>query len=125
MATYSDEDTAELRASIGAKMRSRRHELKLNQIQAGVWIGKCTEFYARLERGQALPSVPTLKSIADGLGLSADHLLGLDDERPPMDLPSYKDPRRIDRIVARARNDNELLRVLIMVLKMCDHGERP
>ena len=69
---YSEDDTADLRANLGAQCRARRHALGFTQGQAAGKIGISTEFYARLERGHALPSIHTLAKIADALEVSVD-----------------------------------------------------
>lgn len=66
----------ELAESIGTAARSARTSLKLTQEDAAERIGVSAEFYARIERGNALPSVPTLARISTSLGVSADNLLG-------------------------------------------------
>lgn len=66
----------ELAESIGVAARGARHSLKLTQEDAAERIGVSAEFYARIERGNALPSVPTLTRICTALGVSADALLG-------------------------------------------------
>ena len=66
----------ELAKSIGAAARQARKELELTQEDAAERVGVSVEFYARIERGNSLPSVPTLVRIAAALGVSADVLLG-------------------------------------------------
>ena len=68
-----DKKLAEL---IGASAREARLNLELTQEDAAEFIGVSAEFYARIERGNALPSVPTLARICSSLGVSADVLLG-------------------------------------------------
>lgn len=67
----------QLAESIGAAAREARKVLELTQEDAAERIGVSAEFYARIERGNALPSVPTFARIAAALGVSADTLLGL------------------------------------------------
>lgn len=67
----------QLAESIGAAAREARKMLELTQEDAAERIGVSAEFYARIERGNALPSVPTFARIAAALGVSADTLLGL------------------------------------------------
>jgi transcriptional regulator with XRE-family HTH domain len=68
-----------------------------------------TEFYARIERGGTLPSVPTLVRLADALDMSADALLG---RAPPgtdtasrddrlHENPTGRDPPRPVRLLQR------------------------
>ena len=66
----------ELAKSIGTAARQARTALELTQEDAAERIEVSVEFYARIERGNSLPSVPTLARIAAVLGVSADALLG-------------------------------------------------
>jgi transcriptional regulator with XRE-family HTH domain len=52
------------------------------------------EFYARIERGNALPSVPTLAKICSALGVSADTLLGRGE-------PTRAEPSRTKEVAVR------------------------
>lgn len=117
---YTPEDTDKLRATIGARAKLSRRALKLTQAKAARRIGISAEFYARVERGHALPSVPTLKSMADTFNVSVDYLIGMSDTTPPMKLASYNDRRQVMRIVNRARHDPDLIRVLVSFIKLCE-----
>lgn len=66
----------ELAKSIGSAARQARSALDLTQEDAAERIDVSVEFYARIERGNSLPSVPTLARIVAVLGVSADALLG-------------------------------------------------
>jgi transcriptional regulator with XRE-family HTH domain len=66
-----------LATTIGGRTRSARVKLGLTQADAAERIGISTEFYARIERGGTMPSVPTLAKIAAALETSADELLEL------------------------------------------------
>ena len=68
---------SDLATTIGGRTRSARKRLALTQADAAEKIGISTEFYARIERGGTMPSVPTLVKIASMLETSADELLGL------------------------------------------------
>ena len=67
-----------LAKTIGAAARAARLARGLTQEDAADLVGVSAEFYARIERGRTLPSVPTLLRIAGALSVSADALLGLD-----------------------------------------------
>lgn len=67
-----------LAKTIGSAARSARLARGLTQEDAADIVGVSLEFYARIERGKTLPSVPTLLRLAAALGVSADVLLGLD-----------------------------------------------
>jgi transcriptional regulator with XRE-family HTH domain len=89
----------ELAESIGAASRVTRHALKLTQEDAAERIGVSAEFYARIERGNALPSVPTLARLCSALGISADTLLGRAD--PDRAEPGRAEPGRIKEVAPR------------------------
>ena len=70
---------AHLRKTIGAGLRRSRKKLGLTQEDASEELGVTSEYYARLERGHALPSVPVLYLLVITLRISAAELLGLAD----------------------------------------------
>jgi transcriptional regulator with XRE-family HTH domain len=107
-----------LAKTIGNAARNARAALSLTQEDAAELIGISLEFYARIERGGTLPSVPTLARMAEALQTSADALLGakVRDEgvapwrapaQPPSDSPEV---RRLLRRVRRA--DPKTLKLL-------------
>jgi len=67
----------ELARTIARAARSARTARGMRQADAAEVIGVSLEFYGRIERGGTLPSTPTLRSMAQALGVSADPLLGL------------------------------------------------
>jgi transcriptional regulator with XRE-family HTH domain len=76
---------------IGVEARRARGALGLTQQDAAERIGVSVEFYARIERGGTLPSVPTLQKLASSLGTSADALLGIavgEQKARPASLPA-------------------------------------
>jgi transcriptional regulator with XRE-family HTH domain len=66
----------ELARTIGAATRHARKNLQLTQEDAAERINVSVEFYARIERGNSLPSILTFARIVTALGVSADALLG-------------------------------------------------
>lgn len=114
----------ELAKSIGAAAREARKALELTQEDAADRIGVSAEFFARIERGNALPSVPTFARISAALGVSADALLGLRPGHvaplqpawaavsPPTDSPEI---RRLIRRLRRATPAT--LRLVTMLVK--------
>jgi transcriptional regulator with XRE-family HTH domain len=113
----------ELAKSIGTAARQARTALELTQEDAAERIEVSVEFYARIERGNSLPSVPTLARIAGVLGVSADALLGRTafvpgggpawmHVTPPTEAPEI---RRIMRMLRRASPGT--LRLVTMLLK--------
>ncbi len=65
--------------AIGRSMRRAREGLEQTQEQVANSVGISAQFYGRIERGTALPSVGTLKRLSEHLDVSADELLGLPD----------------------------------------------
>lgn len=68
----------DLAAIMGQAARRARQARQLTQEQVAAQLGISSEFYSRLERGQAHPSLETLLRMADVLGVNIDTLLGLD-----------------------------------------------
>lgn len=118
---HSDQDIAQFKGILGPRIRASRKAMNVTQKEAARCIGISEEFYARVEKGHALPSVRTLKGIAKCFRVSPDYLIGLTDYRSPMPpLKPVKDSRKIIEIVDKARNDPELTRLLLALLKMCE-----
>ena len=70
--------------SVGARLRSRRLALGLSQAELAEIAKLSTEFVSRLERGRALPALPTLMVLCGALGCTPDDLL-LDRRPVPRD----------------------------------------
>ena len=96
-----DKDVA---VAIGNAARHARDARKLTQQQVAERIGVSVEFYSRMERGLAHPSLDTFLRMLDALGVRADTLLGLDavHAASPAAVPmtSPDDPRDVRRVVA-------------------------
>lgn len=111
-----------LATTIGERTRSARKKLGLTQADAAEKIGISTEFYARIERGGTMPSVPTLVEIATALETSADELLGLSRgevragvHREPRARPESVEMRRLFRRLRGAPPGT--LRLMALVAK--------
>lgn len=124
----------ELAESIGTAARSARTSLKLTQEDAAERIGVSAEFYARIERGNALPSVPTLARISTSLGVSADSLLGRSPPdggeqsapapaQPPAPAPPADGPE-LRRLARRLRKASPVtLRLVALLVKELERTE--
>jgi transcriptional regulator with XRE-family HTH domain len=79
----------DLAAVIGNAARQARRARKLTQHQVAARLDVSVEFYSRMERGLAHPSLELFLRMLDALGVSADTLLGLDATRPaaPVAVP--------------------------------------
>ena len=115
-----------LAKSIGNAARQARAALELTQEDAAERLGVSVDFYARIERGNSLPSVPTLARMVAVLGISADVLLGRIAFTPgsapawitaasPTDAPEV---RRVGRMLRRATPG--ALRLVAMLLRELD-----
>ena len=120
---HSEEHIAKLKATLGPRIKAARRAKGLTQEGAADRIGISAEFYARMERGHAMPSVPTLGRIATVLDVTVDFLFGVDTPlelvAPMPPLQPTKDPRQLDYIVEQARGDADMTRMLISLLKLC------
>lgn len=126
---HPDPVTAVLRATVGPRLKVARKLLELTQEEAAEKIGISAEFYARMERGNALPSAETLPKLANALGVTVDHLIGADGPVPvvetvPEVARSKKESRQIDFIVDHVRDDAERLRLVTGLVKLCNKRER-
>ena len=67
----------ELQRTLGEVAREARERLGLTQAQAAKKVGLVPGVYGRIERGDMMPSVPSLRRICLALGISSDALLKL------------------------------------------------
>ncbi|MBU8900861.1 helix-turn-helix domain-containing protein [Corallococcus sp. M34] len=95
----------DLAATIGAISRAAREQMGLTQAEVADRVGLVPPVYSRLERGQMLPSVPTLYRLCTELMLSPEDLLGLADS-------SAKGPR------THPEDDSNLRRLLFLARKL-------
>ena len=111
-----------LAKTIGDAARVARRAHKLTQEDAADAVGVSSEFYARIERGKTLPSVPTLLQLAAALHVSADVLLGLDGlsdaaraQMSGADSPGTAATRKTVRRILRARPST--IRIVNLLLR--------
>lgn len=121
-----------LAKKIGLAARASRTALGLTQADAAERVGINSEFYARIERGQTLPSVPTLAALADALGVSADRLLGsagpsarTDEPAPARSASDSPAMRRLQRRLRGARPRTIRLLGLLAAALEADRKRRP
>lgn len=96
----------ELQRTLGAAARNARKSLALTQEQTAERLGVSVEFYGRIERGVAWPSIQVFARMAPALGVSADVLLGTDPVRAPETAPPLTRPE-----------DPQELRDLVLLLR--------
>ena len=100
----------ELAKCIGRAARQARNALRLTQEDAAERINVSVEFYARIERGNSLPSVTTFARMVTALQVSADTLLGRQPAGTPAPLGAAqwaaeppKESPEIRRLIRRLR----------------------
>ena len=105
---------SELARQIGSRARHARLSLKKTQADIAEAVDLVTEVYGRLERGDMLPSVPTLVRIAAALKVTPNDLL-MGTARAvattPSQRPQRTDLRLIIERLERVRSAAELRRV--------------
>lgn len=119
---YTPEETADLRGMIGKRMRESRLAREMTQVNAAGKIGINIEFYRRIELGRCFPGLKTLVKIADAYELRIDHLFGLGQVSEPIGPPQHNDSRAIGYVVDRARDNPDLRRAVMILLKLCDRS---
>lgn len=72
----------DLAVVMGNAARLARHALQLTQQQVAERLDVSAEFYSRMERGRAFPSLEVFLRMLDVLEVRADTLLGLDATPP-------------------------------------------
>ena len=98
---------------IGNAARKARVSLGMTQEDAAEKIGVTVEFYARIERGTALPGLKTFVSMAVVLKVSADEMIGLTANATAQRIleefsaPEPEDPPELRRLLRRLRQASE------------------
>lgn len=100
---------AALARHVGKVAREARTKTDVTQREMAERIGVATEVYGRMERGQLLPSVPTLLQVCGALGIDANTLLGFDSSSTqapawlaPIPFPT-SEPPEIRRLLSTVR----------------------
>ena len=116
----------QLSAIIGAGARRARKRLGLTQEGVGQLLDITAEFYARIERGHALPSVTTFRHIVTALEVDANELFGLTDgsgaaaaaTASQTPIVRQSDPPELKRIIKRLRRTSRAtLRLVTLLIK--------
>jgi transcriptional regulator with XRE-family HTH domain len=115
-----------LQENIGAGMRAARKAAGLTQEAAAARIGISVEFYARVERGNGLPSVDTLGKIVEQLDASAHGLLDVEslaDLVPAIEDQGPPALRRLHRLLQAAKPEHlAKVNALLDLLETPDDG---
>ena len=82
--TDSQNERNRLTAHLAAVAREARKLATLTQADVAERVGLATDVYGRMERGNMLPSVPTLRRLCRVLRVDANVILGLDINKAPL-----------------------------------------
>lgn len=97
----------ELAIFLGNAARQARRALQLTQERVAEQLEVSAEFYSRIERGLAHPSIDTFIRMISVLGVSADALLGTAAEHPDARAPAAPstphDPAELHRLMGVLR----------------------
>lgn len=108
-----------LAATLGSAARAARLRAALTQADVAERLGIAPEVYGRMERGQILPSVETLRRLCLILNVSADALLGLGSPGTPgvaEPPPQYGESAEVRRLMRRLRRlDGRKLRLVSLL----------
>jgi len=66
-----------LRRGLAKRLRESRESLNLSQAAFGAKVGLAQAQISKYETGREQPGSENLRDLAEGLGVSADYLLGL------------------------------------------------
>jgi len=76
-----------LASTIGTVAKQARTRAGLTQAEIAEALGTHPEVYGRMERGEVMPSVPTLMRMCLTLGCGPDELMGFSPVEPPQNSP--------------------------------------
>lgn len=114
-------NTQSLPHRIGAALRAARKLLELSQEDAAERLGISAEFYGRIERGNASPSIETFARMVPGLGLDCGAIFGVQGGEVPAPLIEHKDPPNVRAALRALRKANpRTVSIVRMVLREMD-----
>lgn len=113
---FPDAFSERLAAGIGHRARRARRARRMTRADVAARLGVTTEYYARIERGHALPGVTTFARLAGTLDLHLDAIIerAAGGELPGSAPPS--DPLPVRRVLRRLRRASPSARALVMEL---------
>lgn len=108
---------------LGPALRAARDRMGLTQAEVAEAVKLTTLVISRLERGQMLPSVPSLRRLCRALRVPSDTLLGLSSQtvaQLPASEPLHEDDRPLMRRLLHLarRMDDDQLRAVITVAQV-------
>lgn len=126
------EERKQLTSHMASVLREARKRTPMTQSDVAERVGVVTEVLGRMERGNMLPSVPTLRRLCVVLRLDANALLGLLPEGAPTWLPPAEpgadvlpELRRLVRSLRRLDAEQLLLVHTLTVALLKYVGQKP
>lgn len=68
--------TDDLQKKIARRLKTHRENVQLSQLEIANLAGVSSNYYARLERGESMPSAATIVKLAKALKVSSTDILG-------------------------------------------------
>ena len=87
----------DFKKTVASNITKLRGSMGMTQAQLGEALNYSDKSVSKWERGESLPDVYVLKSIADMAGVSVDYLLNEHGEDEAEPIPSAEKPRRYSR----------------------------
>jgi transcriptional regulator with XRE-family HTH domain len=119
------DDMDSLKRHLGAALLTARERAGLTQAEVSSRVGLASAIYGRIERGQMLPSVPTLHRLCSTLHLSATSLLALDEPGFEPPAPAAESPELEQlALLVRLLSPSELRCLGALALDISRRGRR-
>ena len=75
---------------IGIRIRKRRHDLKITQLELAQALGVTPQHVSLIEQGKAATSLPLFAKLAEELGVTTDYLISGKDTIVTDTIPAIK-----------------------------------
>jgi transcriptional regulator with XRE-family HTH domain len=112
----ADAFSERLAVELGRDARLARRARDMSRADVARELGVTTEFYARIERGQALPGVTRLARLVDMFDLVLDAIIERAAGRPLARVEPPSDPLPVRRVLRRLRRATPSARALVIEL---------
>lgn len=117
----------DLEVAIARVSAAARREIDLSQEEVAAALGMSGNRYAKIERGQGLPSLETLARLARVLDVRPSELLGVSDRSPRPSVAQGKGVarRRLQRLEAMVRRASpETIRLVTLLIAELERAAR-
>ena len=111
---WKQEEIDQLSAFLGPRIKAARKAMNMTQRDIAQLVGISTEYFGRMERGHALPSLKTLFKVLGVLGIGIGDFFALG----PDGTPEAMDSSSFEFWVEVIRQDPEAKRAFVTLLKM-------